>query len=53
MGLITNDDDTAYRDGVQGLSEWCNYNNLTLNTKKTKEVVMDFRKARTDPPPSP
>uniref|UniRef100_A0A669B3Y2 Reverse transcriptase domain-containing protein n=1 Tax=Oreochromis niloticus TaxID=8128 RepID=A0A669B3Y2_ORENI len=51
MGLITNDDDTAYRDEVQRLSEWCNYNNLTLNTKKTKEVVLDFRKTRTDPPP--
>ncbi|XP_076748086.1 uncharacterized protein LOC143421853 [Maylandia zebra] len=49
--LITNDDDTAYRDEIQRLSDWCNYNNLTLNTKKTKEVVMDFCRTRTDPPP--
>lgn len=53
MGLITNDDDTAYRDEVQRLSEWFNYNNLTLNAKKTKEVVMDFRKTRIDPLPYP
>ena len=31
MGLITNNDDSSY------------INNLTLNTSKTKEMVVDFR----------
>ncbi|KAF7658000.1 hypothetical protein LDENG_00019320, partial [Lucifuga dentata] len=45
-------DDTtvsAYRDEVQRLVRWCSVNNLTLNMKKTKELIIDFRKCCTDP----
>ena len=51
VGLITGGDESAYRDEVQRLVEWCAANNLTLNTIKTKEVIMDFRRHRADPAP--
>lgn len=37
-------DESAYREEVQGLTAWCRENNLTLNIKKTKELIIDFRK---------
>jgi len=36
----------AYREEVQHLVAWCADNNLALNTKKTKELIVDFRKTR-------
>ncbi|KAF7654175.1 hypothetical protein LDENG_00072940, partial [Lucifuga dentata] len=44
VGLITNNNETAYREEVQTLTIWCKDNNLILNTKKTKEIIIDFRK---------
>ncbi|KAI5617008.1 gastrula zinc finger protein XlCGF28.1-like, partial [Silurus asotus] len=44
IGLITNNDETAYREEIQHLATWCNNNNLLLNTSKTKELIVDFRK---------
>ncbi|KAI5611083.1 hypothetical protein C0J50_9265 [Silurus asotus] len=44
IGLITNNDETAYREEIQHLATWCNNNNLLLNTSKTKERIVDFRK---------
>ncbi|KAI5619532.1 gastrula zinc finger protein XlCGF28.1-like [Silurus asotus] len=44
IGLITNNDKTAYREEIQHLATWCNNNNLLLNTSKTKELIVDFRK---------
>ncbi|TKS65503.1 RNA-directed DNA polymerase from mobile element jockey [Collichthys lucidus] len=46
IGLITNNDETAYREEVQHLTTWCADNNLLLNTSKTKELIVDFRKER-------
>ncbi|XP_031159417.2 uncharacterized protein LOC116052744 [Sander lucioperca] len=46
IGLISNNDETAYREEVQHLSLWCTYNNLALNTKKTKELIVDFKKSK-------
>ena len=46
LGLITNDNETEYRDEVQHLASWCGNNNLLLNTKKTKEIIIDFRRSR-------
>ncbi|KAJ8407061.1 hypothetical protein AAFF_G00287370 [Aldrovandia affinis] len=46
MGLIKNNDETAYREEIQHLATWCADNNLALNTKKTKELIVDFRKTR-------
>ncbi|KAI4876126.1 hypothetical protein NFI96_006695, partial [Prochilodus magdalenae] len=52
IGLIRDNDETAYRDEIQHLSTWCHDNNLTLNTQKTKEIIMDLRSSRsqTHPP---
>ena len=44
VGLVSNNDETAYREEVEHLAEWCANNNLALNTKKTKEVIVDFRR---------
>ncbi len=41
VGLISNNDETPYREEVAQMVEWCGANNLSL---KTKEVVMDFRR---------
>ena len=44
IGLISNNDETAYREEIQHLATWCTENNLLLNTTKTKELIVDFRK---------
>ncbi len=51
VGLISNNDETHYREEVAQLAEWCGANNLSLNVEKTKEVVMDFRRNPVDHPP--
>ncbi len=52
VGLISNNDETHYREEVAQLAEWCGANNLSLNVEKTKEVVMDFRRRNSiDHPP--
>ena len=51
VGLISKGDESAYRDEVVQLSEWCGENNLLLNTAKTQELVVDFRRRKTDIPP--
>ncbi len=50
VGLISNNDETHYREEVAQLAEWCGANNLSLNVEKTKEVVMDFRRNSVDHP---
>ena len=42
-GLITESNETEYRDEVKDLVEWCSNNNLLLNPSKTKEIIVDFR----------
>jgi hypothetical protein len=42
--LITNNDETAYREEVRVLGVWCQENNLSLNVDKRKELIMFFRK---------
>lgn len=34
----------AYMDEIQRLTEWCSVNNLSLETTKTKEMILDFRR---------
>lgn len=51
IGLITGEDELAYRDEIQKLEVWCCENNLSLNTSKTKELILDFRRRRTEPAP--
>ena len=49
VGLITNNDETTYREEVRAPGVWCQENNLTLN--KTNEMIVDFRKQETEHPP--
>ncbi|KAI4901613.1 hypothetical protein NFI96_028146, partial [Prochilodus magdalenae] len=46
IGRITGGDEAAYRKEVDSLVAWCTKNNLTLNTDKTKEMIVDLRKER-------
>ncbi len=49
LGLINNDDETAYLDEVERLTTWCQDNCLSLNVSKTKELIVDFRKRQQRP----
>lgn len=49
--IITKGNELAYREEVDRLELWCKENNLILNTNKTKEMIVDFRKKGTAPPP--
>ncbi|KAI5629425.1 gastrula zinc finger protein XlCGF28.1-like, partial [Silurus asotus] len=51
VGLISRNDESAYREEVQRLTAWCGANNLSLNVVKTKEMVVDFRRAQSDQSP--
>jgi hypothetical protein len=44
VGLITDNDETAYRGEVRELAMWCQDNNHSLNVSKTKEMIVDYRK---------
>ena len=46
QGLITNSDESEYRDQVTKLINWCGENNLELNVNKTKEMIVDFRRKK-------
>ena len=47
LGLISRGDEFDYRDEVERLAELCKVNNLLLNTSKTKELILDFRRKKT------
>jgi hypothetical protein len=51
VGLITDIDETAYREEVRDLAVWCQDNNLSLNVSKTKELIVAHRKSRTENAP--
>ena len=51
IGLISDNDETAYREEVDRLAEWCDTNNLLLNTEKTKELIVDYRRNADPHPP--
>ncbi|KAK3561940.1 hypothetical protein QTP86_019065, partial [Hemibagrus guttatus] len=44
IGLIQDGDESAYRQEVEQLAVWCSHNNLELNTLKTVEMIVDFRR---------
>jgi nucleosome binding factor SPN SPT16 subunit len=46
--LITDNDEIAYMEDVRDLAGWCQNNNLSLNITKTKEMIVDYRKRRTE-----
>ena len=49
--LPIQDPEHEYRNEVKNLEEWCRENNLELNVDKTKEVIVDFRKNKSEIPP--
>ena len=49
IGLITNSDESEYRDQVNKLISWCNDYNLELNVNKTKEMIVYFRSKKSSP----
>ena len=51
VGLITNNDETACREEVRDLARWWQNNNLSLNVTNTKEMIVDYRKRRTEHAP--
>ncbi|KAI2648520.1 putative RNA-directed DNA polymerase from transposon BS [Labeo rohita] len=50
IGLIQDGEESAYRQEVEQLAVWCSLNNLELNTLKTVEMIIDFRR---NPPCTP
>jgi hypothetical protein len=51
VGWITDNDETAYREEVRDLAVWYQNYNLSLNVIKTKEMIVDYRKKRTEHTP--
>ena len=43
VGLISGDNESAYREEVSDLAVWCQSSNLTLNISKTNELIVDYR----------
>ena len=44
IGLISDGEESTYRSEVEQLVQWCEDNNLILNTTKTKELIIDYGK---------
>ncbi len=44
IGLMTDNDEMAYREEVSTLTKWCQENHPSLNIDKTKELVVDYRR---------
>ncbi len=51
IGLIQDGDESAYRQEVKELAVWCSLNSLELNTLKTVEMIVDFRRIPPALPP--
>lgn len=45
VGLITDNDESAYGEEIQNLEDWCLRNNLSLNTGKAKELIVGFKRS--------
>ena len=46
VGLISDNDETAYREESIDLVVWCQDNNLSLKLTKIKEPIVDRRRKR-------
>lgn len=51
IGNIHNGEESLYRKQVDAFVSWCHANYLNLNVKKTKEMVIDFRRRKAEHPP--
>ena len=43
QGLISSENENAYRESINWFVQWCEEHFLLLNVKKTKELIIDFR----------
>ena len=48
VGLLDDnpENERNYRSVIESLVKWCSENYLNLNVKKTKEMVIDFKKKK-------
>ncbi|XP_058485984.1 uncharacterized protein LOC131459865 [Solea solea] len=46
VGCIKSGNEDEYRELIQDFVKWCDNNHLLLNTTKTREIVVDFRRSR-------
>ena len=46
VACIRSGQEEEYRELTRAFSDWCNENCLLLNTSKTKEMVIDFRRSK-------
>ena len=51
VGLITDGDETAYREELRDLAVLSQDNNLSLNVSNKKELIVDYRKRRPEHAP--
>ncbi|KAG7494233.1 hypothetical protein JOB18_026590 [Solea senegalensis] len=51
VGCIRSGNEDEYRELIQDFVKWCDNNHLLLNTTKTREMVVDFRRSRVHPEP--
>ncbi|KAK3568617.1 hypothetical protein QTP86_010634 [Hemibagrus guttatus] len=51
IGLIQDGDESAYRQEIEQLAALCSLNNLEINTLKTVEMIVDFRRNTPALPP--
>ncbi|KAF7645581.1 hypothetical protein LDENG_00201770 [Lucifuga dentata] len=51
IGLISGEDESAYRWEIDHLVTWYRHNNLELNTLRTVEMIVDIRKNPAPPTP--
>ncbi|KAI3374456.1 hypothetical protein L3Q82_006277 [Scortum barcoo] len=51
VGCIRSGQEDEYRELIKDFVTWCDSNHLLLNTTKTKEMVVDFRRPRPHPEP--
>ncbi|KAK3534580.1 hypothetical protein QTP86_016736, partial [Hemibagrus guttatus] len=51
ISLIQDGEESAYRQEFEQLAAWCSLNNLELNTLKTVEMIVDFRRNTPALPP--
>lgn len=42
---FSNNDESAYREKIDWLAEWCRNNNLSFNVDKTKQRVVNLRRS--------
>lgn len=45
VGRVSEENDQEYREVIRDFVNWCESNHLHINASKTKEMVVDFRKA--------